>query len=110
LKRIRVKEGALPRMAALDKEWGKHYPSLLAFLADGEYDAEDGGGKRELGMMSLWAMGGFWHGKLRDNDSGHCCYVSGTTLGELLKAADAACSDPAGGWKPDPGASKGRKK
>jgi hypothetical protein len=110
VKRIKVKDVTMPRMAALDKEWSKHYPSFVAFMTDTEYDAEDGGGKREVGMVTMWAKEGFWHAKLRDNDSGHCCYVSGLSLNELLKAADAACSDPAGGWKPEAGGSPKRRK
>jgi hypothetical protein len=110
LKRLKLTEPTLTRFAALDKVWAKHYPSFVAFLSDQEYDPEDGGGKREVGIVTIWATGGFWHLKLRDNDSGHVCYVAAVTLDEALKAADAACGDPAGGWKPEAGGTGKRRR
>jgi hypothetical protein len=109
MRRIKAVAAVVPRHAATDSAWAKHYPSLVAFLTDTEFDPDDGGGKRELGMVTMWASGGFWHAKMRDPDSGHVCYVAGLSVGELLKAADAACSDPGGSWKPDAGAG-GRKR
>ncbi len=86
--------------AATDTGWAKDYPTLLAFLTDRVYDQEDGGGARQLGAMTWWCEGGFWHAKLTDHDSSHVCYVAGLSVEELLLACDAACADPGGGWKP----------
>jgi hypothetical protein len=101
MRRIKPPTGDVTKETAVDKVWSKHYPTLVAFLADTSYDQADGGGTRQPGMYSMWASGGFWHIKLRDSDSGHVCFVAGLSIDEVFKAADAATADPGAGWKPD---------
>jgi len=101
LRKIKVSEVAAGSAAAEDKSWGKSFPHLLAFLVHTTFDQVDGGGPRETGTLSVWASAGQFHMKLIDKASGHCAYVAGSSWVDLLTAADATCSDPAGGWKPD---------
>jgi hypothetical protein len=78
--------------------WLKDCPTLVDFLVD---ESWDDGAARRTGTILLLTEDAMIKAWLHDRDGpGRAIWVSGTTLGALLKAAEKALSTNAG-WRAD---------
>jgi len=79
-----------------DEDFYSSYPALWEFLTEPSYE---GGGKRELGTVSIFKDGDCLKACLSDRDLGEVAFVSAVTFKGLLDALERGLS--AGGleWK-----------
>jgi len=73
-------------------------PSLAEFLAE---VAWPDGSPRQTGTLMVFVEDGRWKGWLHDRDQSCSCFVSNTTLSNLLSALDAGLADEGLEWRPD---------
>lgn len=81
-----------------DKGFWASFPDLLSFTSQSKW--EDGS-SRLTGTMMVFTEGGQWKCWLHDRDACQGCFVTGTTIEGLLKAANAAVGASGGDWRPD---------
>jgi hypothetical protein len=80
------KEGQNEVPVYADCEGTRSFPNLTAFLRDQTYDD---GSARETGTILLFVEDGRYKVWLHDRDAGESCFVSNTTLSNLLHAVEA---------------------
>jgi hypothetical protein len=98
-------QGALPVYA--DCEGTALFPQITAFLRDQSYDD---GSVRETGTALLFCEDGRYKAWLHDRDLGQSCFLSNTSLTNLLMALEAGLVDDDLEWRPDRNGTSQRKK
>lgn len=89
--------GALGSLPAVDDQWVKKYPTILAYLCDETYDD---GGAREVSALSISIREGDFLLALNDKDLQQSVYTQAHTLADGLKLMEGALADGKAQWRP----------
>jgi len=93
---LNAEQAAKKAAADGDCDIAGSYPRLYEFIMDGVYDD---GKPRETGTMLVCFGQGLWKAWLHDKDSAASCWVSGSTLQNVLDAAEAVFEEGCGEWR-----------
>lgn len=93
----KVAGGKLGSLPAVDEQWVKRYPTILAYLCDETYDD---GGVREVSALSISIREGDFLLALNDKDLKQSVYTQAHSLTEGLKLMEEALKDGKAQWRP----------
>jgi len=79
-----------------DEDFYSSYPALWEFLTESCYE---GGGKRELGTVSLFKDGDVLKACLSDRDVGEVAFVSGSSFKAVLDAMEQGLCSGGLDWR-----------
>jgi hypothetical protein len=74
------------------------YATLMEFLSLSSWPD---GSARVTGTLQISTGQGRWQGKLKDNENKRYCYLTGSTMEQLLTALEDALDQETADWRPD---------
>jgi len=100
LKRNSCGDGSPPKAMPENSggAWDKSYPNVVEFLSKVTW--EDGSG-RSTGTVMFLVENGWWKAWVHDRDASLGCFVSASSLPDLLKTLNQGLETGAMDWRPD---------
>lgn len=93
-------ENGLDWAAVAGEEFVFGFPCVLEFLSRQSWE---GGVARVPGTMMVFYEQGRWKLWVHDRDASESCFLSGTSLEEVLRSLEGILSEGGGDWRPDKG-------